>query len=228
MDGSLGGIPPEDLPEPIRRLLEEAMKRGADIKVLKIPKDAAPDGILSQVMQLEDAADGEQERARLECGCQWCKLEHELHLVNKTTKLTGAQKYEAADALFKETAKVAEANGDGFIAFSLHMQALHYQVHQKNRAWFKDAADARIKAVMDTIVSEFGLDASDPKDTLRQLGEKVKALTGDGLGTEVMLKAATLVQMLKDLLNLHRTLENESPEFRVVRADNAQDLAQLI
>lgn len=222
MDNPMG-IPPEDLPEPIRRLLEAAQAAGGKVHVL--PLGQSPEGILSQVMQL--GGDEAEDKARLECGCHWCKLEHELHLVTQSS-LTPEQKYEAVDVLFNESAEKSAADGDQFAAFSKKMQALAYRVNQENRKWFLEMVEARIKAVVETAAKEFGIDSTAPDEVLSRLALSAFDQSKAAGDATPLVKCASLSLMLKDLLELRRSLTTKTPKFAVSRASDGRELAENI
>lgn len=223
MDNPMGGIPPEDLPEPIRRLLEAAQAAGGKVHVLSLGQ--SPEGILSQVMQL--GGDEAEDKARLECDCHWCKLEHELHLVTQSS-LTPEQKYEAVDVLFNESAEKSAADGDQFAAFSKKMQALAYRVNQENRKWFLEMNEARIQATVETAAKEFGIDSTDPEVVLSKLAHAAFLQSQDAGNATPLVKCASLALMLKDLLELRRSLSTKTPKFAVTRARDGRELADTI
>lgn len=212
-------IPEDQLPEPVRRMIEMARASGGQVRMLPIGKLGEGGPRVLELAGLGRDPDAPQ------CDCHWCTLDRKLQAVNATTKLDVDQKYEAAIELFSESARESLAQGDEASAFSKRIQAAAYGANRANRRWMLRAIEARIDEMVQEMAKHMGLKA--PEDTEAALGairDKATEMAGSE-DHDAMVASTARTLLVSDMVKLRNTMREVAPTFQVNTETDPKALA---
>lgn len=214
-------IPEDELPEPVRKMIEMARASGGRVRMLPIGALGEAGPKVLEIGGLSGNPDAPK------CDCHWCTLDRKLQAVNATTKLSVNDKYEAAIELLRESAAESESNGDAPEAFSKRIQAAAWEANQANRAWLLGVIEERIGVVVREVLAELGIEA--PPDTVGAIRAVRDRMAGRGSDSpEQATKTTTQTLVMTDLVKLRSTLLTDAPEFHVNPETDPKRLAKEV